>query len=67
MKRSNDNAQTFREKLYASAGRGQREKVDALLCASVRGSDRIEGIRRSSVSYEVDNPRNLPRVPREQR
>ncbi|MFP4599017.1 MAG: hypothetical protein ACLFVJ_12240 [Persicimonas sp.] len=65
MKQSNIKTQTFREKLYAGVEPHEQSKVDALLNASIRGSDRIEGIRRSRNSYAVENPRDLPRVPRE--
>ena len=67
MKKPYEKSKTFRDKLYEGVEPEQRSKVDALLTASVRGTDRIEGIQRSRNSYEVDNPRDLPRVPQKER
>ncbi len=67
MKSSNYETQTFREKLYAGVDREHRARVDELLTSSIRGSDRIEGIYRSRASYAAGSPRDLPRVPRDER
>jgi|GEM_PF-6804391 len=67
MKSTKSNTQTFRDKLYASVEQHQYAEVAALINASVCGSDRIEGIYRPRISYEVESPDALPRRPREER
>ena len=67
MKESHHKAKSFRDKLYDSVTPDQRHKIDYLLKESTRGSDLIEGIRRSRTSYLADSPRNLPRGPRKER
>lgn len=58
-----EHVQTFREKLYVSVEPEQYAEVDAMLIASNRGSERIEGVQRPRLSYEVSSPKDLPRVP----
>ena len=67
MQRSHKKPKTFRDKLYASIEPGQQEQMDNLFIGSIRGSDRIEGVRRSSNSYGVKSPSELPRSPRDER
>lgn len=67
MKELNTKPQTFREKLYSAVSPSQRKVVDALIIGSIRGSDRIDGVQRSSKSYGLASPCDLPRTPRDER
>lgn len=58
--------QTFRQKLYEAAD-ADREVVDRLLARSTRGSDQIAGTNLPLSFYLADDPRDLPRVPIEDR